>query len=171
MVAVSNPSVLDESLTDKNDRVIVHAYGAGNEPYELWERFLGEKGGEEMNPSLIRSGYTSSEYEETKEEAAGYLYESVSRALGIDLQEVRERSEVNLIGTPLTHGRYLKRYRGTYGPIFADTLAGPLTPVPGLFLVGDSTFPGIGVPAVAVSGANCANSMINVVSHIADMMA
>lgn len=35
------------------------------------------------------------------------------------------------------------------------------TPIKGLYRVGDSTMPGIGVPAVAASGILCANSLVN----------
>ena len=160
MVAVSNPGVLDSSLTDKDNRIIVHAYGAGNEPFDdEWKKF-----------GIFGDTYSkSNEYKDAKVEAADYLYESVSRALGISIEEVKERSEVEMIGTPLTHQRYLMRHKGTYGPTFSDTLSGPMTPIKGLYLAGDSVFPGIGVPAVAVSGANCANSMVNVIKHIMDM--
>lgn len=46
MVAVSNPSHLDDSLVfgkDAHNKIILHAYGAGNEPYDSWkgmDRFL-----------------------------------------------------------------------------------------------------------------------------------
>lgn len=42
---------------------------------------------------------------------------------------------------------------------------GPTTPVPGLYLCGDSTFPGIGVPAVAASGNITANTLVGVKQH------
>jgi hypothetical protein len=29
---------------------------------------------------------------------------------------IRARAEVSMVGTPLTHGRYLRRHRGSYGP-------------------------------------------------------
>lgn len=51
MVAVSNPSVLDEGLvqcssSDSNDRMVVHAYGAGNEPFSSWSSIpYPERGG------------------------------------------------------------------------------------------------------------------------------
>ena len=160
MVAVSNPGVLDTSLTDKDHRITVHAYGAGNEPFDgEWKKF-----------GIFGDTYSkSNEYKDAKIQASHYLYESVARAFGISVDEVKERADVEMIGTPLTHQRYLMRHKGTYGPTFADTLSGPTTPIKGLYLAGDSVFPGIGVPAVAVSGANCANSMVNVVRHIMDM--
>ena len=40
------------------------------------------------------------------------------------------------------------------------------TQTTGLFVCGDSVFPGIGVPAVAASGANCASSTVSVFEHL-----
>lgn len=36
----------------------------------------------------------------------------------------------------------------------------------GLYCCGDSTFPGIGLPAVAASGAICANTLVPVWDHV-----
>ena len=72
------------------------------------------------------------------------------------------------VGTPLTHARYLARYRGNYGLAIAagnkNGMAFPpvTTPLPGLLRCGDSTTAGIGVPAVASSGAQCANELLSV---------
>jgi phytoene dehydrogenase-like protein len=132
MVAVSNPSRIDPTLTDRNNRIIVHAYGAGCESYEPWRKY---------ETSEAKS-YDSLEYQQAKIEGSAYLYRSVSKALGLSIDEIKSRSEVALIGSPLTHKRYLNRFEGTYGPTFRDTLQGPLTPIEGLYLTGDSTFPG-----------------------------
>ena len=73
---------------------------------------------------------------------------------GLDFMEV---------GTPRTHRRFLGREDGTYGPIPRRKLMGLLgmpfnrTAVPGLYCVGDSTFPGQGLNAVAFSGFACAH--------------
>jgi phytoene dehydrogenase-like protein len=40
------------------------------------------------------------------------------------------------------------------------------TPLKGLFCCGDSTFPGIGLPAVAASGMIVANSLVPVEKHL-----
>jgi prolycopene isomerase len=67
------------------------------------------------------------------------------------------------IGTPRTHRRFLGREDGTYGPIPARKLPGLVgmpfnrTAIPGLYCVGDSTFPGQGLNAVAFSGFACAH--------------
>jgi phytoene dehydrogenase-like protein len=59
--------------------------------------------------------------------------------------------------SPLTHERFLRRTRGTYGPGWRagkESFPGSKNiKVKGLLCCGDSTFPGIGVPAVAASGA------------------
>jgi prolycopene isomerase len=67
------------------------------------------------------------------------------------------------VGTPKTHRRFLGREDGTYGPIPKRKLMGLLgmpfnqTAIPGLYCVGDSTFPGQGLNAVAFSGFACAH--------------
>ena len=64
--------------------------------------------------------------------------------------------------TPLTHQRFLNRYMGSYGPAIRageSSFPFPGTPVQRLLVCGDSTFPGIGVPAVAGSGILAANSV------------
>ncbi len=67
------------------------------------------------------------------------------------------------VGTPRTNRRFLGRSEGTYGPIPRRKLPGLLgmpfnrTAVPGLYCVGDSTFPGQGLNAVAFSGFACAH--------------
>jgi prolycopene isomerase len=67
------------------------------------------------------------------------------------------------IGTPRTHRRFLGRIDGSYGPIPTRKLPGLLTmpfnrtAVPNLYCVGDSTFPGQGLNAVAFSGFACAH--------------
>jgi len=71
-----------------------------------------------------------------------------------------------MVGTPLTQERFLRRNRGTYGgtgwvggdaPLAAPSAA---TPLPGLLCVGDSCFPGPGVPAVAAGGMGAAHSLV-----------
>ena len=67
------------------------------------------------------------------------------------------------VGTPRTHRRFLGRVDGTYGPMPSGQPWGLLgmpfnrTAVPGLYCVGDSTFPGQGLNAVAFSGFACAH--------------
>ncbi|GAB4305913.1 MAG: hypothetical protein Kow0091_09620 [Geminocystis sp.] len=86
-------------------------------------------------------------------------------ALARFIPDIKERWEVKLVGTPLTHERFLRRYRGTYGAAWkaGESLFAPATtPVKNLYCCGDSTFPGIGVPAVAASGIMTANTVANI---------
>ncbi|MEB3228935.1 MAG: carotenoid isomerase [Synechocystis sp.] len=99
------------------------------------------------------------DYQQQKEAAAGQLIDRLERIFpgihdALDYQEV---------GTPRTHRRFLGRQNGTYGPIPRRKLPGLLpmpfnrTAIPGLYCVGDSTFPGQGLNAVAFSGFACAH--------------
>jgi prolycopene isomerase len=102
---------------------------------------------------------TPTEYAEKKEETAGEIIERLEQIFpgldaGLDYMEV---------GTPLTHRRFLGRVDGTYGPIPQRKLQGLLgmpfnrTAITNLYCVGDSTFPGQGLNAVAFSGFACAH--------------
>ncbi len=104
-------------------------------------------------------GLSASEYEAKKEEAAWQIIDRLEKIFpgldaGLDYLEV---------GTPRTHRRFLGREDGTYGPIPRRKLRGLLgmpfnrTAIPGLYCVGDSTFPGQGLNAVAFSGFACAH--------------
>jgi prolycopene isomerase len=104
-------------------------------------------------------GLSPSEYEQKKEAAAERIIDRLERIFpgldaGLDYMEV---------GTPRTHRRFLGREDGTYGPIPRRKLLGLLgmpfncTSIPGLYCVGDSTFPGQGLNAVAFSGFACAH--------------
>lgn len=114
-----------------------------------------------FTPSWIDDwqGLSASEYEEKKEEAAGRIIERLEKIFpgldaGLDYMEV---------GTARSHRRFLGREDGTYGPIPSRKLMGLLgmpfnrTAIPGLYCVGDSTFPGQGLNAVAFSGFACAH--------------
>jgi phytoene dehydrogenase-like protein len=144
MIAVSNPCVIDPSLAPPGYAVI-HAYGAGNEPYELWE-------------DMERS---SEAYKKLKEKRAAPLW----RAVESIIPDVRSRMVGHLIGSPLTHERFLRRPRGTYGSATEDYLPNGSTPLDSLVLANDGVFPGIGVPAVAIAGASAANAFVDVIEQ------
>ncbi|RDX77731.1 Prolycopene isomerase, chloroplastic [Mucuna pruriens] len=149
VVLISIPSVLSPNLAPLGKHVL-HAYMPGTEPFELWE-------------GLDRR---SAEYRNLKAERSEVMWRAVERAVGAGFS--REKCEVKLVGSPLTHERFLRRKRGTYGPAVqagSDTFPGHSTPIPHLYCCGDSTFPGIGVPAVAASGAIVANSLVSVSQH------
>ncbi|AUC60728.1 FAD-dependent oxidoreductase [Cyanobacterium sp. HL-69] len=148
VVAVSIPSLLDASLAPEGKHSI-HVYTPATEPYSLWA-------------GLSRN---SDEYNELKKVRSHVMWSALERFI----PDIRERCEVTLIGTPLTHQRYLRRYRGTYGAAWnADEglFPGSTTPINNLYCCGDSTFPGIGVPAVAASGMITANTLASVWQHL-----
>jgi len=143
MVAVSVPSLLDSSLVMKDgedpmanqlDKMMIHAYGAGNEDYNEWvglrrssRRRSSRRSGER------RGGYddddVGDDYERMKTEGAEYLYRSVGRALDLSVEEIKARSDVALIGSPLTHERYNRRDKGTYGAAWGSMISSPETPL------------------------------------------
>ena len=132
---ISIPSVWDPNLAPAGHHV-VHAYTL--EPFAGWNK--------------------DKTYQQRKQQRSQTLY----RALEKVIPDLRQRIVVESIGTPLTHARFLRRYQGTYGPaITAGEGLFPSchTPINGLYRVGDSTLPGIGVPAVAASGIICANTL------------
>ncbi len=137
-IFVSIPTLLDPSLAPPGHH-IVHTF----------------------TPSWMQEweGLGQSEYQQRKESAADRIIDRLEKifpglAANLDYQEV---------GTPRTHRRFLGRYDGTYGPIPNRKLMGLLgmpfnrTAIPDLYCVGDSTFPGQGLNAVAFSGFACAH--------------
>ena len=149
VVNISIPTVLDPSQAPEGKHT-AHVYYAANEPYELWE------GMDRKSP----------EYKTLKEERAQRLWEGLEKAI----PDIRERVEVELVGSPLTHQRYLRREGGTYGPgVVAGQQQWPTarTGVRNLLACGDSCFPGIGMPAVASSGFIAANTIVGVDRHLA----
>ena len=147
LVLISIPSVLDPSLAPAGKHTI-HVYTPGNEPYELWE-------------NMER---TSAAYAEQKQARSEVMWRALERAI----PDIRDRTTLTLTGTPLTHERYLRRHKGSYGPAIAagkSLFPGPKTPLSGLLCCGDSTFPGIGLPAVAASGMIAAHTLVPVRDH------
>jgi prolycopene isomerase len=137
-IFVSIPTLLDPDLAPAGYHII-HAFT----PYAIdsWQ------------------GLSAAEYEQQKEAAAWEIIDRLEKFFpgldaGLDYMEV---------GTPRTHRRFLGRQDGTYGPIPQRKLMGLLgmpfnrTAIPGLYCVGDSTFPGQGLNAVAFSGFACAH--------------
>merc|ERR1712232_1285987 len=142
MIAVSNPCVIDPTLAP-DGYMVLHAYGAGNEPYDVWKKY--------------RNDRYSTEYKQLKEKRSQVSW----RALESVIPDVKERVVLDLVGSPLTHERFLRRPMGTYGSATEDYLKDGSTPIDGFVLCGDGIFPGIGIPAVALSGASAANGMVN----------
>eukprot|EP00667_Euglena_gracilis_P001722 EG_transcript_1721 len=145
VVLVSMPSLLDPSLAPAGKHVI-HAYTPATEAYRDWE-------------GLDRA---SEAYKAKKEAAADFLWRAVEKSV----PGARQRCVLELVGSPLTHERFLRRDRGTYGPriVAGGSVAqsGHKTPLRHFYMTGDSTFPGIGVPAVAAAGAITANTILSI---------
>ncbi|MEL7314142.1 MAG: NAD(P)/FAD-dependent oxidoreductase [Cyanobacteria bacterium J06559_3] len=142
VVLISIPSRLDQSLAPLGKDTI-HVYTPGNEPYAPWQ-------------GLDRR---SEAYQQLKDKRAAVMWQALERVI----PDIRDRVEVSLVGTPLTHERFLRRHRGSYGPAIAAGKAlfpGPTTPLSRLLCCSDSTFPGIGLPAVAASGFITANTLV-----------
>ncbi|KKJ01235.1 carotenoid isomerase [Prochlorothrix hollandica] len=137
-IFVSIPTLLDPSLAPP-DRHIIHTFTPSY--IDDWQ---------DLDPAA---------YQAKKEQAAQRLIQRLE-AIFPGLQDHIDYQEV---GTPRTHRRFLNRQDGTYGPIPRQKLWGLLgmpfnrTAVPGLYCVGDSTFPGQGLNAVAFSGFACAH--------------
>uniref|UniRef100_A0A7S2GZM8 Amine oxidase domain-containing protein n=1 Tax=Octactis speculum TaxID=3111310 RepID=A0A7S2GZM8_9STRA len=141
-VFVSIPSILDPTLAPPGHHVI-HAYLPATEPFEIWEGLDTQ----------------SEEYKKLKQDRVKCLFSAIERFI----PDIRERIVVEMAGSPLTHQRFLNRPRGTYGPELSagegEAFPGARTPIDGLLCCGDSTWPGIGVPAVAGSGIAAANAV------------
>ena len=150
LVIVSIPTIFDPSLAPEGYHV-VHAYTAASEDFADWESKLVD--GCDNGKTEKNDYKRTKEYKELKEKKAEALWLALERII----PDIRERSKrpgsVVEVGTPLTHRRYNRRFRGTYGPApsFGKDvweLPGPKTPIDGLLACGDTTFPGIGLPGV-----------------------
>ena len=137
-IFVSIPTLLDPGLAPPN-RHIIHTFTPSSMSY--WD------------------GLSPSEYRQKKEADADRLIARLEKLW----PGLSDRIELKEIGTPRTHRRFLGRLNGTYGPIPSKRPLGLLgvpfnrTSVPNLYCVGDSTFPGQGLNAVAFSGFACAH--------------
>ncbi|MCZ8248409.1 MULTISPECIES: carotenoid isomerase [unclassified Microcystis] len=139
-IFVSIPTLLDPSLAPP-DHHIIHTFTPSW--IDQWQK---------LSPQ---------EYQQKKEAAANRLIDRLKKLFpkldtGLDYIE---------IGTARTHRRFLNRIDGSYGPIPRRKLLGLLgmpfnrTAIPNLYCVGDSTFPGQGLNAVAFSGFACSHRL------------
>jgi phytoene dehydrogenase-like protein len=137
---ISIASVWEPDMAPEGHHCI-HAYTM--EPFEGWERGDG--------------------YEARKKERAEKLYEALERVI----PDVRKRVVLEMIGSPLTHQHWMRRHKGTYGAAIRapDMFPGPATGIKGLYRVGDSCAPGVGLPAAASSGVIAANTLVGISEH------
>eukprot|EP00434_Breviolum_minutum_P005278 symbB.v1.2.004653.t1/scaffold268.1/size246746/4 len=146
VVLVSVPSLLDPDFAPQGYHSL-HAYTPATERWADWEH-------------LDRR---SEEYKQKKKDAADFLYSAIER----QVPDIRSRVVFEQVGTPLTHERFLRKPKGAYGwrVLAGANLPSHTTPLPGLHVCGDSTYPGIGVPSAAMSGHICANNILSVPEH------
>jgi C-3',4' desaturase CrtD len=100
-----------------------------------------------------RAGY------ETRKEA---YVERVLSAAEVALPGLRDAADLVLPGTPVTFQRFTRRLWGWVGGFPQTSLTRAWGPhlAPGLWLVGDSVFPGQSVPAVSLGGLRVARSLL-----------
>lgn len=164
LVQFSIPTVFDSTLAPEGYHVI-HAYTAASEDFGDWETKLEEKCD---NGNIEANDYKRDKsYKDLKEKKAEALWMALERIIPDIRERANRKGSIVEIGTPLTHRRYNRRFRGTYGPAPSEgkevwDLPGPMTPIEGLLACGDTTFPGIGLPGVAASGTIAANTLVGV---------
>jgi C-3',4' desaturase CrtD len=97
-------------------------------------------------------------YQERKKAYA----EKLLAAAGKALPGLREAAELVLPGTPVTFQRFTRRFRGWVGGFPQTSLLSAWGPrlAPGLWLAGDSIFPGQSTTAVALGGLRVARSIL-----------
>lgn len=153
VIIVSIPTVFDKTLAPPG-RAVVHSYVAASEPWDVWK---------DVQPG-------TPEYDRLKEERSQCLWRALERVI----PDIRQRAEggVVMVGTPHTHQRFLNRHQGTYGPAISagkgQSFPGPqgTFPIERFYCVGDSTAPGIGVPAASASGMIAANTIMGIGKHL-----
>ena len=148
VILISIPSVIDPSLAPPGKHSL-HAYFPATELWAPWE-------------GLDRK---SEEYKNLKKERSKALWAAVERII----PDIRSRIEIEMVGTPLAHARFLRRHKGSYGPAWkAGQATFPFggSPIKNLYCCGDFVFPGIGLPAVAASGAVVANTLVPLKQHL-----
>tara|TARA_Y100000589_G_scaffold221535_1_gene209093 strand:+ start:3208 stop:4731 length:1524 start_codon:yes stop_codon:yes gene_type:complete len=138
----SIPSVLDPTMAPKGKHVL-HGYTPANEPWEIWKDLK----------------QNSKEYKKLKEERCEIFLHSLKKII----PDIEERIEIKMLGTPITHKKFTNTESGSYGPAISASKSlfpGCKTKIDNLLLCGASTFPGIGIPAVAASGAYATEAII-----------
>lgn len=145
LVIVSIPTIFDPTLAPEGYHVI-HAYTAANENFADWDNKL-DKGYDDGKIAALTDYKRSEQYKELKNKKTEALWTALERIIPDVRERASRKGSVVEIGTPLTHRRFNRRYRGTYGPAPSDgkdvwDLPGPKTSIAGLLACGDTTFPG-----------------------------
>uniref|UniRef100_A0A7S1EQK5 Amine oxidase domain-containing protein n=1 Tax=Timspurckia oligopyrenoides TaxID=708627 RepID=A0A7S1EQK5_9RHOD len=160
-VMVSISSVWDDSFGVPKGQHVVHAYTL--EKYEDWERFevlYKQFGADSKQISVEEKKTLRQEYELKKENRSLSLIKAMKMIIGDDFED---RISMKFIASPLTHARYTRRWKGTYGAAIVppNKFPTPSTPFKNVYRVGDSVMPGIGVPAAAASAFLCVNQLVD----------
>lgn len=142
LVVLSIPSVLDPGLAPAGCHGL-HGYTPASEPWSIWK---------EQQPD-------SDAYHALKHERCAVFHQVLEQ----QIPNLPARLDLMLEGSPLSHRRFLHVHQGSYGPALSAAhglFPDGRTPVAGLWRCGASTFPGIGIPAVAASGALAAHAIL-----------
>jgi len=121
---------------------VLHAYTPANEPWHLWA-------------DLDRG---SEAYAQLRQQRCALFWQVLEQRI----PDLRCRCHLVMEGTPLTHRHFLSVHQGSYGPALSAAkglFPGVQTPLKRLLHCGASTFPGIGIPPVAASGAMAAHAI------------
>lgn len=150
VVMISVPTMWSPDLAPDGWHII-HAYTL--EEFDRW-------------PALSKD---RSVYEQAKKDAAVPLFKAIRHVIpDLDERLQREGTIVKL-GSPLTHARFNRRYKGTYGAAIdagKEEFEWPgEIPITNLKRCSDSTFPGIGVPSSAAAGLIAANELVGIGQH------
>ena len=145
LVIVSIPTIFDPTLAPEGYHVI-HAYTAASENFAEWDTKL-DKGYDDGKIADPTDYKRTQQYKELKNQKTEALWKALERIIPDVRERASRKGSVVEIGTPLTHRRFNRRYRGTYGPAPSNgkdvwELPGPKTPIVGLLACGDTTFPG-----------------------------
>ena len=122
---------------------VLHGYTPANEPWQLWRD--------------LKRGTKA--YNALKRDRCQVFW----RVLEQQIPDIRDRCQVVMEGSPLSHGHFLNVDQGSYGPALSAATGlcpGVTTPLSRFWMCGASTFPGIGIPPVAASGALAAHAIL-----------
>lgn len=151
VVMLSIPTVWSPNMAPDGWHLI-HAYTL--EPYDRWPELKTDR----------------AKYEQAKVDTAQPLFQAIRHVIPDLDQRLTHQHAICKLGSPLTHARFNRRYKGTYG---AAIRAGEAEfewpgdiPIHNLKRCSDSTFPGIGVPSSAAAGLIAANELTAASEHI-----
>lgn len=150
VVMISIPTLWSPDMAPEGWHII-HAYTLEN--YDRW-------------PALAKDRKL---YIAAKKAAAEPLMTAIRHVIP-DLDErMKQDGVIVKLGSPMTHAKFNRRYKGSYGAaIDAGNAAfewpGDI-PIQNLKRCSDSTFPGIGVPSSAAAGLIAANELASVSQH------